>query len=119
MSKFTVDQIVLGAFQLVVLGTVLNGVRRDKGWFMPHSALEGSSIKRGETSWKLLDLAFGIVSVNVLQIIVSSDAFPGWNATLAFFDLMAMIYLFFFNGWFRNWTLRVVGLAQSFEEPVR
>ena len=119
MIKITIDQIVVGAFQLILLGTVLNGLRRDKGWFMPPSALAGSSVTRGETSWKLLEFAYAIVSVNVIQIIVSSNAFPGWNATLAFFDLVAMVYLFFFNGWFRNRTLKVVGLAKSFEEPVR
>jgi hypothetical protein len=86
---------------------------------MPPSALAGSSLQRGEASWKLLEFAYAIVSVNVIQIIGSSNAYPGWNATLGFFDLVAMIYLFFFNGWFRNWTLRMVGMAQSLEEPVR
>lgn len=86
---------------------------------MPPSALKGTKIQRGETSWKLLEFAYAIVSVNVIQIIVSSNAFSDWNATLAFLDLVAMIYLFFFNGWFRNWTLKVVGMAKSFEEPVQ
>jgi hypothetical protein len=117
--KASVDQIVVGVFQIILLGAVLNGLRRDKGWFMSPSALEGSSATRGETSWKLLEFAYAIVSVNVIQIIVSCNAFPGWDATLAFFDLVAMVYLFFFNGWFRNWTLKVVGMAKSFEEPIR
>jgi len=119
MAKITVDQIAVGTFQVILLLTALNGFRRDKGWFMPPSALTGSSMTRGETSWKLLEFAYAIVSVNVIQLIVSSNAFPGGNATLAFFYRVAMIYLFFFNGWFRNWTLRVVGLAKSLEEPVR
>jgi hypothetical protein len=113
------DQIVIGAFQVVLLGTVLNGLRRDRGWFMPPSPFDGSSVSRGETSWKALEFAYAIVSVNVLQIMASSDAFPGWNTTLAFLDLVAMIYLFFFNGWFRNLTLKAVGKAKAFEEPVR
>ena len=119
MAKVTVDQIAVGTFQILLLLTAANGFRRDKGWFMPRSAFEGSSMKRGETSWRLLEFAYAIISVNVIQIVVSANAFPGWNATLAFFDLVAMIYLFFFNGWFRNCTLRVVGLAKSLEEPVR
>jgi hypothetical protein len=119
MIKASMDQIIVGAFQLILLVTTLNGLRRDKGWFMPQSALAGSNTLRGATSWNLLEFAFAIVSVNVIQIIGSSNAFPGWNATFAFFDLVAMIYLFFFNGWFRNWTLRIVGMAQSLKEPIR
>ena len=37
MIKASMDQIVVGAFQLTLLVTMLNGLRRDKGWFMPPS----------------------------------------------------------------------------------
>jgi hypothetical protein len=86
---------------------------------MPKSALEGSSVTRGEVSWKMLDFAFAIVSVNVVQIVAGSDAFPGCTTTFAFVDLALLVYLFFFNGWFRSRVLREVARARSLEEPVR
>jgi hypothetical protein len=119
MCTVSADQVAVGVFQILLLFVLLYAIRRDKGWFMPPSALEGSKIQRGKESWEILIFAYTIVTVNVLQIIGSSNAFPNCKALLGFIDLVAMLYLFFFNGWFRNWTLKVVGKAKSLEEPVR
>jgi len=119
MGIASADQIVLWGLPFNLVATALYGLRKDKGWLMPPSPFEGSSLKRGPESWNHLNLAFGIVSVNVLQIIGSSDALPGCRATLGFIDLAAMIYLFFFNGWFRNKAIGLISRSQTMEEPVR
>lgn len=36
---------------MVLVATAVYGLRMDKGWLMPQSSLEGSSLKRGEKSW--------------------------------------------------------------------
>lgn len=115
----TPDQIIMGGFQLLLVVLAIYGLRMDKGWFMPRSPLEGSSVQRGPESWNQLDFAFGIVSVNLLQVIGNSDAFPGVMFGLGLLDLTLLIYLFFFNGWFRNKTLGWVSKARTLNEPVR
>jgi hypothetical protein len=119
MGKVSADQIVLWGLPIILVATALYGLCKDKGWLMPPSPLEGSSIKRGPESWNRLNVAFGIVSVNVLQIIGSSNGLPSCRATLGFIDLAAMIYLFFFNGWFRNKAIGLISQSQTMEEPVR
>ena len=66
-----------------------------------------------------MNLAFGIVSVNILQIVGSSDALPNCRAALGFINVTAMIYLFYFNGWFRNKTIGFIGRSQEMDKPVR
>ncbi len=119
MGNVAADQIVLWALPIVLVATALYGLRRDKGWLLPPSPFEGSSLTRGPESWNRLNLAFGIVSVNVLQIVGSSDALPSCRAALGFVNLAAMIYLFFFNGWFRNMAIKLILRSQTMEEPVR
>ena len=115
----SVDEFLLCALPIALVATALYGLRMDKGWFMRRGPLDGSSAKRGETSWGYLNLAFGIISVNVLQIVVSSDALGNCRAVLAFIDLVALIYLFYFNGWSRNKVIGVIMRSLSLEEPIR
>jgi hypothetical protein len=119
MGVSQIDQVTVCGFQLLLALLVLFGLLRDQGWFVPRSPFEGSSVQRGGTSLGQLGVAFGFTAVSVLQIIGSSDAFPGCKATLGFLDLAGMAYLFFFNGWFRGRVLVWFSKAVTFSEPMR
>jgi hypothetical protein len=119
MGVPTLDQFAVCGFQVVLVLLVLSGLLKDRGWFVPHSPFEGSSVQRGETSLRQHGVAFGFTSVSVLQIIGSSDAFPSCKATLGFLDLAAMAYLFFFNGWFRGLVITWFSKGVAFSEPMR
>ena len=113
------DEVVVGGFQVVLVAVWLYAMGKDRGWFTPPSPLEGSSVVRGAESWGQINLAFGIASVVVMQIIDMSDAFAGYKAVVAALDITLLVRLFFFNGWFRNKTLAFVAKSSHMEEPLR
>lgn len=90
------DMIVVGGFQFVLVAVWLHAIRMDRGWFMPPSPLEGSTVNRGRESWGQIHLAFGIASVVIMQIIDMSIAFAGYKAVFAALDMTLLIRLFFF-----------------------
>ncbi len=91
---------------------------KDRGYFTRPTGGYATRV-RGEVSWRMLNLGFGIVTVNVLQIISSADDSVKFKVLMGAFDLVVMIRLFFFNGWFRNEVIGLIGRAQRMEEGQR
>ena len=119
MGFSEIDRITVFGFQGVLAVLLLYGVLRDRGWFVPRSPFEGSSIQLGETSLRYLGVSFGFTAVSVLQIIGSSETYASCKATLGFLDLAGMTYLFFFNGWFRGRVLNWYSKGVSFSGPMQ
>lgn len=59
-------------------------------------------IKRGEKSWDHFYMAYGFLSVVVTQIISISEFGKGYKIIFTVVDLLVLLYLSFFNSWFRN-----------------
>lgn len=112
------DAVLLYAFQAVVIIIFAFAETKDGGLFNKNTGAY-ATVTRGETSWNLLSFAFGIIAVNVLQIINSADDTAKFKVLMSGFDLVVMIRLFYFNGWFRNKTLGLIGIAQTLEEGKR
>lgn len=74
------------------------------------------TVKRGEKSWNHFYLAYGILSVIVTQIISISEFGKGYKVLITFIDLAIILYLAFFNNWFRNKTIGIIVASQSREE---
>jgi len=74
------------------------------------------SVKRSEKSWNYFYLAYGILSVVVTQIISISEFAKGYKVLITVVDLAILLYLAFFNGWFRNKTIGFIVASQSKEE---
>ena len=91
---------------------------KEHGWFTKRTGAF-ASVKRAEKSWNYLELAFGIIAVNVLQIINRADDTVKFKVLMSAFDLGVMIRLFFFNGWFRNKILGVIFNALNMKEGTR
>lgn len=75
-----------------------------------------ASVKRGETSWSNLYIAYGIVSIVLIQIISISESFKGHKVGLSLVDIAALIYLFFYNGWFRNKMISFIHKSKQLKE---
>lgn len=75
-----------------------------------------ASVKRGEKSWNHFYLAYGILSVIVTQIISLSECGKGYKVFITTVDLGALLYLAFFNGWFRNKVIGFIAASQTMEE---
>ena len=75
-----------------------------------------ASVKRGEKSWNHFYLAYGILSVVITQIISISEFGKGYKVLITVVDLAILLYLAFFNSWFRNKTISLIVASQSKEE---
>jgi hypothetical protein len=73
-------------------------------------------VKRGEKSWNYFYIAYGILSVIVIQIISVSDFAKGCKVFIVFVDLGTLLYLAFFNSWFRNKIIGFIVKSQTKEE---
>lgn len=75
-----------------------------------------ASVKRGEKGWNYLYLAYGVLSVIVIQIISLSDFGKGYKVAIALVDLCTLLYLTFFDSWFRNKIIGFIVKSQNKEE---
>lgn len=74
------------------------------------------AVKRSEKSWNHFSLAYGILSVIVTQIISISEFGKGYKVLITIIDLALLLYLAFFNNWFRRKTIRIIVTSQNREE---
>jgi hypothetical protein len=131
MSTLLGDATLLWVFHAILGAAFCYAELREHGWFTEQNAATDRtaalllhpgasvSVKRGETSWNFLDFAFGIMAVNVLQIINGADDTVKFKVLMSTFDLCVMIRLFFFNGWSRNKIIGFVSKARSMNEGTR
>src|SRR3954470_24018235 len=84
------DVTLLYAFQAALALLWVFAELRERGWFArPTGAY--ATVTRGEASWNILNFGFGIIAVNVLQIINSADDTAKFKVLMSFLDLAVMI----------------------------
>ncbi len=109
------DKIIFPAFEVVFMGLFLFALLRECGWFGKKKEIE-AVITRGEESWNKFYLAFGIVSVVLMQVINSVEALKGYKTIISIANLAMLVYLAFFNSWFRNKTIGLITKSQQKKE---
>ena len=112
------DACLLYVFQFVLLVLFIFAELMDMEIFAKPTGAD-ATVQRGPESWRLLNFSFGIIAVNVLQIINSADDTAKFKVLMSALDLGLLIRLFFFNGWFRNKSLMLVMKAQQMSEGQR
>ena len=110
MSTVLGDATLLWIFQ-ALLGAAFCWA--ELNWWFTKQTGAYASVQRGPTSWSYLDFAFGIIAVNVLQIINSADDTVKFKVLMSTFDLGVMIRLFFFNDWSKNKIIGFVSQVRS------
>ena len=75
-----------------------------------------ASVKRGDKSWNHFYLAYGILSIVITQIISISECGKGYKVLITVIDLSILMYLSFFNSWFRNKTIGFIVASKMKEE---
>ncbi len=108
------------AFWILVIAAYFKekqfGRRLRRRVFGPPGLEATLSVKRGDESWNAFILAYGIASIIFTEVIASTSAFPNHKTILMVSNLGALLYLSFFNGWFRNRVLGLILKARTFEE---
>lgn len=118
MSTVLGDATLLWIFQALLVIAFCWAELREHGWFTKQTGTY-VSVERGPASWSSLNFGFGIIAVNVLQIINSADDTVKFKVLISTLDLGVMIRLFFFNGWSRNKIIGFVSQAQNMREGTR
>lgn len=77
---------------------------------------DGVSVRRGEISWSQFPLAYGILSVIVIQVISLSESGKGYKVFITLVDLGVLLYFAFGDDWFRNKIIEFVVKAKTKEE---
>ena len=105
------DSVVFVALHIGLLALVVCAL-----WGERKMKRDVASVKRGQKSWGYFNLAYGILSVILIQIISISDFGNGYKVFISIFDLGLLFYLAFFNSWFRNKTIGVIAASQIKED---
>lgn len=109
------DKVIFPLFEVSFVGLFVFAVLRERGWFVRKTG--GIAIvKRGQESWNKFNLTFGIASVVLMQVINSTDALEGYKTIISITNLAMLLYLAFFNSWFRNKTIGIISKSQQKEE---
>lgn len=78
------------------------------------------TVKRGPESWSYFSIAFAILSLIVSQIVAVANVkyIENHKVLISIIDSLALIYLCYFNGWFRNRIVGGVGKARGKTEKL-
>lgn len=98
-------------FQLLFFALFLYAVAKERGWLTRRGI--ALRVKRGEKSWGHFNLAYGIASVLLLQVINMADALQGYKTIISLVDLLILTYLAFFNSWSRNAIIGIISRSQE------
>jgi uncharacterized membrane protein YobD (UPF0266 family) len=110
------DCVMLPLLELLILVILVCAIYKDINAYLRRGGTH-ATVTRGEKSWLSL-VSFWGMSVTVVNIINSSELVGNYKVVLSLLNLVFIIYLNFFNSYFRNkiigWTIK----AQQFEEKV-
>jgi len=109
------DKVIFPAFEGLFFSLFLYAVAKEIGWFKKKTRVV-PIVKRGEKSWNYFYLAFGIISIILMQVINSSEALKGYKTFISLTNLLMLLYLAFFNSWFRNKIIGIINKSKTKEE---
>lgn len=101
--------------QLLFLALVWYAIIQERGWFRRNTGLS-MAVKRGEESWGNFYLIYGLLAVMFVEVNSTAEALKGYKTIITMADLVALFYLCFFNGWFRNKIIGIISASKNMEE---
>jgi len=106
------DTGVFFVVQVVFLGLACYALMQDLRIKFSRGGLS-ATVERGPESWSYFYLAYGALALILLELINTTEAFHGHKTLITIVDLGALVYLCFFNGWFRNKIVFVVSASKQ------
>lgn len=99
------DSMIFPLFQILLLLLFLFAFSQDR-----LNKGSGRIVIRGKEGWDNFPLAYGIISVILLQIISIANSLKEYKTIITLLDLSGLLYLCFYNSWFRN---KIIGLMNK------
>jgi len=89
------DKVIFPLFEVIFLIIFFYAMFKERGWFTKRTSVT-ATVKRGEKSWNMLNLAYGIASVVLLQLINAAESLKGYKTIISSINLLMLFYLTFF-----------------------
>lgn len=115
ISLYFGDSVIFSLLQILILLLFAYAFVKDKGWLKKKGSID-AVVKRGEQSWSYFPIAFGILSVVIIEVIGITDTLGNYQAILIIINLLILLYLCFFSGWFRNKLVGFFSRSRQMEE---
>lgn len=118
INKIFGDWVIFTFIQFLFLVFFMFVFMIDKKFFKNKNKNKSSlivEVKRGEISWGYFHFTYGLLSILILEIINTTEAFKGYKTLITITDLSMLLYLCFFSSWFRN---KIVGVFSKSKELV-
>ncbi len=97
-----VHAVLVTLLLMALFGTVLARWRKARGAVT-------LTVARGTTSMTILYVTYSVGTVALTLAVQVAQTALGYKVAIITFDYIALSYLFFFNSWFRNLLLRLLG----------
>jgi hypothetical protein len=108
------DKVVFPVFQILFLLVFVYAVLQE---LLTRNS--GIMVTRGEEGWKNFEFAYGILAVIATLLISTTEALKGHKTIIALSDLGVLLYLVFYNSWFRNKLVGAISRSKTkHEHPV-
>ncbi len=101
------DDVILTVVQLAL--AILLFTAMVPTWKAKRSRSIVSPVTRGDRSMNFLYVFYGVTTVVYTLIVQIADVAVGYKAAIVAADYLALTYLCFFNGWFRNKLIGIYG----------
>ncbi len=108
------DGVILITFEFLFLGLFVYALRIR--WVIKRRTGAIAIITRGEESWQKLYIAFGIASLVILQLVNLSEFGRGYKVIISIIDLVCLVYLTFYNAWFRDKIIAIISKSKDMKE---
>jgi hypothetical protein len=101
------DKYVFPAFEVALGLLFLYALGQDTRLFQRFRRRRGGltadlSVIRGAESREQFHVAYGLLSVIVLQVVNAAETLKGYKTVLSLADIGIVVYLAYFNRWMRN-----------------
>ena len=113
MPDLLSDNVVFVVFQIGFFILAVFAVAKDLGFLPKKGAIASLTTQQGPESWNKLPLAYGVLSVILFETINTTLALPRYKTAVTILDLALLLYMCFYNNWFRDLIVRVIHASQN------
>ena len=107
------DKFIFPLFEVLFIALFFYALAKERRW-LPKKPGSTASVERGkEGGWDYFQLAYGVITIVLLQFINSAEALKGYKTIISLVDIFMWTYLAFFNSWFRDEIIRFVVNSQK------
>jgi hypothetical protein len=103
------DHVWLPLLEFLVAAGFIRAIVYDANALMRSGGMH-AVLKRGEKSWATL-ISFWALSIIIIEIIISSDLIANHRVIIGLLNVVVLVYLNFFSGYFKNkiigWSTKV------------